>query len=177
MESAKHDITNQKTIESINSFHLPEWFIYPLKYDDSSCLTFEQIMVLFDWYELKMNTRVNFKLISVSEPFEGITREIESSNENETLCNFTFLSTKINNYKKPKTKVKLFTFVNENENETFAVFVDKTQGENMEVFSNINKHCSNYSIEYLKKCDRPTQAERNLLISEMRAIGYNVEEI
>jgi hypothetical protein len=177
METAKYIIENENKIETLETYTLPEWMIYPLKYDDSSQLSFTEIMILFNWYELKMQDKIEFKLISVSEPFEGITDELDSENENEeTLCRFTFLVTRINNFKKPKKKIKMFTFENENEKETFAVFIDKCKGEKLEVYSNINLHCSNYYPEYLTKCRKPTFQERNLLLTELRAIGYNVEE-
>ena len=178
METAKHNIENENKIETFESYNLPEWMIYPLKYDDSTQLTFEQIMILFDWYEIKMSDKIEFKLFSVSEPFEGYSQEIESeSEEKETLCRFTFSCTRINNFKKPKTKIKLFTFENENEKETFAVFVDKCKENRLEVYSNINLHSSNYYAEYLKLCRKPNLEERNLIIRELIAIGYNVEEV
>jgi hypothetical protein len=178
MESAKYIIENEKITETLENYILPEWFIYPLKYEDSSQLTFTEIMILFNWYELKMQDKIEMKLISVSEPFEGICYELDSENENkEMLCRFTFLCTRINNFKKPKTKVKMFTFENENEKETFAVFIDKSKGEKLEVYSNVNQHCSNYYNDYLKQCRKCTWQERNLLMSELRAIGYDIEEI
>jgi hypothetical protein len=177
METAKYIIENENKIETLETYTLPEWFIYPLKYDDSTQLTFTEIMILFNWYELKMNDKIEFKLISVGDSFEGVTDELESENENkEMLCRFTFLVIRINNFKKPKTKVKMFTFENENEKETFAVFIDKCKGEKLEVYSNVNQHCSNYYKDYLKQCRKCTSQERNLLMSELRAIGYDIEE-
>jgi|688.fasta_scaffold740639_1 hypothetical protein len=178
METAKYNTDNKKHIETLENYNLPEWFIYPLKYEDTTRISFEQIMILFNWYELKMNDKIEFKLINVSEPFEGTTNQIENENdENETLCKFTFLCTRINNFKKPKTKVKLFTFVNENEKETFAVFIDKIENEKISVYSNVNLHSDNYYTEYLNKCRKPTNEERNLLIRELIAIGYDIEEV
>ena len=177
METAKYiDKNNENTI--IENFRLPYWFIYPLQFDDTSKLEFEQILILFDWYENKMKDRLTFDLISVSEPYMGKRYEIDENNEiEEEICNFMFASTKINFKKVEKVKIKLFTFVNENEKETFCVFVDKCKGEKLEVYSNINLHSSNYRPEYLNFCRKPTQDERNLFIAELRAIGYNVEEV
>lgn len=176
METARYiDKNNDNT--TIENFRLPSWFIYPLHFDDTSKLEFEQILILFDWYENKMKDRLTFDLISVSEPYIGKSYEINEDSEEEEICNFMFSSTKIINKKVEKVKIKLFTFVNEYEKETFCVFVDKSTNEKLEVYSNINLHSSNYRHEYLKVCRKPTQEERNLFMAELRAIGYNVEEV
>lgn len=178
MQNARlnHIKDNDKII--IDTFRLPSWFMYPLKYDDTSCLDYNQILTLFDWYENKMKNRLTFDFMYCSEPRMGISYEIDENSEvEEEICTFTFSSTKIENKKVEKVKLKLFTFENEFEKETFAVFIDKSTNKNLEVYSTINMHSSNYHPEYLKICRKPTNDERNLLISELRAIGYNVEEI
>ena len=177
MKTARY-IEKNNDNTTIENFILPSWFIYPLKYDDTSKIEFEQILTLFDWYENKMRDRLTFDFMYCSEPRIGISYEIDENNETEEeICTFTFSSTKIENKKVEKVKVKLFTFENENEKESFAVFIDKSTNKNLEVYSNVNMHSSNYHPEYLKICRKPTNDERNLLISELRAIGYNVEEV
>lgn len=177
MEIAKHKYNKKVTECRIEHFRLPSYFLNPVKYDDLTGLSHNQILTVLNWFEMKMSDRIDFKFLYCFEPYYSSYNEVDGEGFNEVIS-FTFKSVAIT-YEKPFTNVLFYIYEKTSfqDEYVFCIFRDTLHTANNDFYYDsfcLDDYHSKIRLSFLDKCRPATAEEYDTLIHHMVSIGYKL---